>query len=109
MLLSRSVLNKYGIKLVVVGHRDLLPYRVKAAAEKAENMTKDNDRYARFTYTVEALALISDLVPSSISACHTLLGTRSPLRCGLLSKNVWGTLQRTGMCSHPSSSNDESS
>ena len=32
---------------MVVGHRDMLPERVKAAAEKAEEMTKNNDRYVR--------------------------------------------------------------
>ena len=44
---SRDILDKYGIKLVVVGHRDMLPERVRIAAEKAENMTKDHDRCAR--------------------------------------------------------------
>ncbi|KAI0819497.1 Di-trans-poly-cis-decaprenylcistransferase [Trametes gibbosa] len=39
-----DILDRYGIRLVVVGHRDMLPERVLAAAEKAENMTKDNNR-----------------------------------------------------------------
>lgn len=43
----RSILNKYGIKLVVVGNRGMLPDRVKAAAEKAEGMTRHNERYVK--------------------------------------------------------------
>ncbi|KAI0362358.1 Di-trans-poly-cis-decaprenylcistransferase [Trametes cingulata] len=39
-----DILDQYGIRLVVVGHRDMLPERVLAAAEKAENMTKNNNR-----------------------------------------------------------------
>ena len=44
---TRDILDKYGIKLVVVGQRDMLPERVRLAAEKAESMTKDNTRCAR--------------------------------------------------------------
>ncbi|KAH9901598.1 Di-trans-poly-cis-decaprenylcistransferase [Cubamyces lactineus] len=39
-----DLLDRYGIRLVVVGHKDMLPERVLAAAEKAENMTKHNDK-----------------------------------------------------------------
>ncbi|KAI0332130.1 Di-trans-poly-cis-decaprenylcistransferase [Cubamyces sp. BRFM 1775] len=39
-----DLLDQYGIRLVVVGHKDMLPERVLAAAEKAENMTKHNDK-----------------------------------------------------------------
>ncbi|KAI0636762.1 Di-trans-poly-cis-decaprenylcistransferase [Trametes polyzona] len=39
-----DILDQYGIRLVVVGHRDMLPERVLAAAEKAENMTKNNNK-----------------------------------------------------------------
>ncbi|KAI0647257.1 Di-trans-poly-cis-decaprenylcistransferase [Trametes meyenii] len=39
-----DILDQYGIRLVVVGHRDMLPERVLAAAEKAENLTKNNNR-----------------------------------------------------------------
>ncbi|CDO72915.1 hypothetical protein BN946_scf185002.g100 [Trametes cinnabarina] len=39
-----EILDKYGIRLVVVGHRDMLPERVLVAAEKAERMTRHNDR-----------------------------------------------------------------
>ncbi|KAI0748339.1 Di-trans-poly-cis-decaprenylcistransferase [Daedaleopsis nitida] len=39
-----DILDKYGIKLVVVGHRDMLPPRVIGAAEQAENMTRNNNK-----------------------------------------------------------------
>ncbi|KAH9945932.1 Di-trans-poly-cis-decaprenylcistransferase [Epithele typhae] len=39
-----SILEQYGIKLVVVGHKDMLPERVRAAAEKAEALTAHHDR-----------------------------------------------------------------
>ncbi|KAI9057870.1 Di-trans-poly-cis-decaprenylcistransferase [Trametes sanguinea] len=39
-----DILDQYGIRLVVVGHKDMLPERVLAAAEKAEEMTRHNDR-----------------------------------------------------------------
>ncbi|OSD08648.1 Di-trans-poly-cis-decaprenylcistransferase [Trametes coccinea BRFM310] len=39
-----DILDQYGIRLVVVGHKDMLPARVLAAAEKAEEMTRHNDR-----------------------------------------------------------------
>ncbi|KAI8989641.1 Di-trans-poly-cis-decaprenylcistransferase [Trametes punicea] len=39
-----EILDHHGIRLVIVGHRDMLPERVLAAAEKAENMTKHNNR-----------------------------------------------------------------
>ncbi|KAI0780720.1 Di-trans-poly-cis-decaprenylcistransferase [Trametes elegans] len=39
-----DILDQYGIRLVVVGHKDMLPERVLAAAEKAENLTRMNNR-----------------------------------------------------------------
>ncbi|KAL1944647.1 hypothetical protein VTO73DRAFT_3077 [Trametes versicolor] len=39
-----DILDRYGIRLVVVGNRDMLPERVLAAAEKAESLTKNNNR-----------------------------------------------------------------
>ena len=51
-------MDQYGIKLVVVGHRDMLPERVKAAAEKAEDMTKNNQRCALMLLLYDIRSLI---------------------------------------------------
>jgi ditrans,polycis-polyprenyl diphosphate synthase len=40
-----ALLSKYGIRLNVLGQRELLPSHVQAAIEKAEGMTRHNTRY----------------------------------------------------------------
>ncbi|TEB39390.1 dehydrodolichyl diphosphate synthetase [Coprinellus micaceus] len=39
-----DLLDQYGVRLNVVGRKDLLPAHVRAAADKAESMTRDNKR-----------------------------------------------------------------
>ncbi|EPQ57752.1 Di-trans-poly-cis-decaprenylcistransferase [Gloeophyllum trabeum ATCC 11539] len=39
-----SLLHEYGVRLNVIGKKELLPERVQAAARKAEEMTRYNDR-----------------------------------------------------------------
>ena len=38
----RQILDKYGVRLNVLGNRSLLPPNVQIAIEKAENMTRHN-------------------------------------------------------------------
>ncbi|KAF8843354.1 Di-trans-poly-cis-decaprenylcistransferase [Paxillus ammoniavirescens] len=38
-----EILDKHGVRLNVLGKRDLLPHSVQVAIEKAENMTRHND------------------------------------------------------------------
>ena len=40
-----EILDKYGIRLVIVGRWELLPERVQIAAQKALERTKDNTRF----------------------------------------------------------------
>ena len=44
--MTREILDKYGIRLVVVGRWELLPERVQLAAQKALNRTKQNKKWA---------------------------------------------------------------
>ena len=41
-----GVLAEYGVRLVAVGNLDLCPPAVQAALRKAEELTKDNTKYA---------------------------------------------------------------
>ena len=46
--MTREILDKYGIRLVIVGRWELLPERVQLAAQKALNRTKHNKKWACF-------------------------------------------------------------
>ncbi|KZT35469.1 Di-trans-poly-cis-decaprenylcistransferase [Sistotremastrum suecicum HHB10207 ss-3] len=39
-----DILDQYGVRLNVLGKRDLLPESVRAAAERAESLTRQNDK-----------------------------------------------------------------
>lgn len=43
----RSLLDEWGVRVSIVGRRALLPPRVRKALERAEHMTRHNDRYAK--------------------------------------------------------------
>lgn len=42
--LSRSLLDEWGVRVCIVGRKELLPPRVRMALERAENITRHNDR-----------------------------------------------------------------
>lgn len=42
---SSALLDEHGIRLNVLGRKELLPENVQAAIRKAEEMTRNNDRY----------------------------------------------------------------
>lgn len=72
-----DLLDRYGVKLNVVGRKDLLPPHVRAAADKAESITRNNTTYVMFC-VLGASGLIGRATfsdPFSISACLTLLET----------------------------------
>ena len=46
------MLDQYGIRLNVIGKRELLPENVLVAVEKAEEMTRKNNKYVRQLFLV---------------------------------------------------------
>lgn len=42
---ASALLDEYGVRLNVLGRKELLPEGVQRAVEKAENLTRHNDRY----------------------------------------------------------------
>lgn len=57
--LLSALLSHYGVRLNVLGHRELLPMHVQVAIDKAEGMTRQNNRYVPST-----LAFYSEHTPT---------------------------------------------
>ena len=85
-----DLLDEYGVRLNVIGRKELLPATVQNAVEKAENMTRHNERCGIFVRII----LFGDLNVHKLGlswtyACRTPRGTRSPLP----SNHVFGQLK----------------
>jgi undecaprenyl diphosphate synthase len=54
---KRQLLDEYGVRLNILGKTELLPPTVQAAVKKAEDMTRNNERFVYIS--------LSALVPGS--------------------------------------------
>lgn len=62
-----EILDRHGVRLNVLGRRELLPPSVQAAIEKAENMTRHNNACVCF---LRVLTTISDVTERSSMCVH---------------------------------------
>lgn len=93
---ASALLDEYGVRLNVLGRKELLPEGVQRAVEKAEKLTRHNDRYVYSSDNFLSLSLSPTwvyqsywnlfqlppppLVPYLIFVCHIRRVTRSRLR-----------------------------
>lgn len=72
------MLDEYGVRLNVLGRIEMLPENVQKSVRIAQEMTKENDKYALSCFFIFCLVLIMCILEglSLISVCLTRHATR---------------------------------
>lgn len=78
-----EILDRHGVRLNVLGRRELLPPSVQVAIEKAENMTRHNNVYVCFSLVFTPVVPIADMIVLFSMFVHP---TRRKTRSRRLSK-----------------------
>lgn len=74
--LDRELLEQHGIRLNVVGRKDLLPPAVQAAVQQAEEMTRHHDRYVFRLDTVFKFCTLKPCIKGHFKSVYALCESR---------------------------------